>query len=181
MASALLFRPSRGRNQIKPESPSTEENMKTKCACFALLTLAAAALTFLPNPGYAASKLKGDDPSSLQLEVAPGEWRPVDLALSSEEPVKGSVLPFLFFDESGNIRLTRVPVEGEGFFDLFKEMAGDCNGGQCASGGVALNCPTSGGPTCSAGQTCKCKCDGGGGSTSTYNECSGGGGGELEM
>lgn len=34
-----------------------------------------------------------------------------------------------------------------------------CSGGSCATGtNTALNCPTSGGPTCQSGTTCSCTC-----------------------
>ena len=151
--------------------------MRTKSVRLSLVALVFA-LSLVSVQVYADSNPEGIEPSSLSFEVSPGDWRPFDTALVSEasEHAPGRVLPLLFFDEGGQITLTQVAVE-DGFADFFM-LAGECNGGQCASGGLALNCPTSGGPTCSDGQRCSCKCDGGGGSTSTYNECTGGGGGD---
>jgi hypothetical protein len=83
-------------------------------------------------------------------------------------------LPLLFLDGEGNVTYTRVPVDGGSvgsFLSFLKEgeleLEGACNGGQCAAGGTILNCPTSGGPTCSSIENCYCVCSGGG----SHNEC----------
>ena len=46
-------------------------------------------------------------------------------------------------------------------------VVGDCGGGSCYYAGVSLNCPTSGTPGCSSGQSCTCDCNGG----SPINKC----------
>lgn len=47
-----------------------------------------------------------------------------------------------------------------------------CNGGQCVGNGTqALNCPSSGGPTCADGETCICHCVKNGNSYTPTNEC----------
>ncbi len=43
-------------------------------------------------------------------------------------------------------------------FKRFAPVEG-CNGGSCQTpGGLILNCPTSGGPTCGSGTICGCQC-----------------------
>jgi hypothetical protein len=115
------------------------------------------------------------------VKMGPGDWRPVDNLLLPRATKASFVqgLPFLFFDEAGRLTLTKVEVAGASLLDLFLKD-GLCNGGSCnpVGGGGALNCPTSGGPTCGSGQSCVCECVAGGGTTSTHNECQGKGGGE---
>jgi hypothetical protein len=161
------------------KSDQKEENMKVKPVCLSLL-----ALVFAMSPSLYAAPPQDADSAPLFFEVGPGDWRSVDtttLVSKARGSAPGRVVPFLFFDENGQITLTQMAVEGGGMESLF---AGECNGGQCAAGGVALSCPTSGGPTCGSGESCYCTCDGGGGSTSTRNVCRGSGGGgdeEIEM
>ena len=76
-------------------------------------------------------------------------------------------MPVLFLDDDGNITFTKVPVAGNFLKEGEFELEGACNGGQCAAGGAVLNCPTSGGPTCTSGQSCYCVCSDGG----SHNEC----------
>jgi len=127
--------------------------------------------SLLPATGYAESRHGVIDPAFLFFEAGPGDWRPLDatstIAASATAP--GPVVPLVFIDDDGKFVVTPVAIAKEGEFLL----EGACNGGQCSAGGRALNCPTSGGPTCSAGQTCSCQCESGGGETTTHNQCSG--------
>lgn len=53
-----------------------------------------------------------------------------------------------------------------------KAQADACNGSSCTVNGTTLNCPSSGGPTCADGETCKCLCkDLGQHNYITYNAC----------
>lgn len=145
--------------------------MKTKASCLVLLAFTLVAL-IVNTPGYAASKPEGADPSSISVV---GDWQPAEGALVSKPDETGlrRILPLLFLDQDGKLIFSRFVVQGTSAkMEELPAVDGSCNGGQCAAAGVALSCPASGGPTCSAGQTCSCTCDAGGGSTSTHNACS---------
>jgi hypothetical protein len=144
--------------------------MKTR-AVFLSITASLLTLAILALPASVAAGQEGADLANLRVKIGHDGWRIVDTTLVSKasRSTPGQVLPFLFFDERGQLTLTQLPVEGDGWLELF--MEGSCNGGSCLSGGGSVNCPTSGGPTCTSGQNCYCVCEGGGGTTSTHNEC----------
>jgi hypothetical protein len=71
-------------------------------------------------------------------------------------------------DASGNVQA--VPLAQ--FLAMLAAAAQACNGGSCSGGGNTLNCPTSGGPTCTAKQICICDCfQNTNGTWSTANAC----------
>ena len=136
------------------------------------ITASLLALAILALPASVAAQQEEGDRANLRVKIGDDDWRTVDATLVSEasRSAPGQVLPFLFFDEQGQLTLSQLPVEGDGWLALFK-AGGPCNGGSCLSGGASVNCPTSGGPTCTTTQSCYCVCEGGGGATSTHNEC----------
>ena len=146
--------------------------MRTKAACLALLSvmIALPALAMRQNAGPKCGRV---NPAALFFQVGPDEWRPVDASLASPPSgfVPERILPLLFFGDDGRITLTRVGAGPGAFKEGEFEIEGSCNGGQCSAAGTPLDCPASGGPTCTSGQTCHCVCESGGGQTTTHNEC----------
>lgn len=150
--------------------------MRTRRVCLLLFSVAVAPL-LLAVPAAAGAdgpRCGRVDPAALFFPDGPEGWLPVDDSLP--RPASGFVperiLPLIFFGDDGRLNLTRVGV-GAGAFKEgeFELEGGACNGGQCSAAGTPLNCPTSGGPTCTSTETCHCICESGGGQTTTHNEC----------
>jgi hypothetical protein len=76
-------------------------------------------------------------------------------SVKAQEPASATEAQMGFYLASPDGSIQTISLES--FFESLVQ-GGPCNGGSVWCTSVSVNCPTSGGPTCTASQICTCRC-----------------------